>query len=88
MVAALLLVELGCAPQDAINRVRAARPGALALPQQEDYIRSQTPASRSADILQLDLLEAVVVAPPQAVRSTSPDVQPSQPVTARYALQR
>jgi protein-tyrosine phosphatase len=88
MVAALLLVELGCAPQDAINRVRAARPGALALRQQEDYIRSHMPGPRSADILQLDLQESTLVAPAQAALPSSPEEQGSQPVAPRYALQR
>lgn len=65
MVAALVLVEMGCAPQDAINRVRAVRPGALDLGPQEAYVRAQRPGARSANILQLDLLEAVGAAPQQ-----------------------
>jgi ADP-ribosyl-[dinitrogen reductase] hydrolase len=88
MVAALLLVELGCAPQDAINRVRAARPGAIELPQQEDYIRAQTPASRSADIFQMDLLESVAAGPAQAAPRPHLREQASEPAAARYALQR
>jgi protein-tyrosine phosphatase len=87
MVAALLLVELGCAPQDAINRVRAARPGALTLPQQEDYVRAQTPGPRSADIFQLDLLEPAAAAPPRTMLATSLHETASQPIAARYAVQ-
>ena len=34
-VAARMLIELGCPPQDAINRVRAAQPGAIAVQEQE-----------------------------------------------------
>lgn len=41
LVAARLLVESGCETQDAINRVRAARQGALDNPEQEAYIRAQ-----------------------------------------------
>lgn len=59
MVAALLLVELGSAPQDAINRVRAARPGTLDRAEEEAYVRGHKPA-RTADIYQLDLLDTIV----------------------------
>jgi ADP-ribosyl-[dinitrogen reductase] hydrolase len=38
-VAARLLVELGAGPDDAIRRVRAARPGAIETPAQERYVR-------------------------------------------------
>jgi hypothetical protein len=34
-VAARLLIDLGCRPQDAINRVRAAMPGSIDVPEQE-----------------------------------------------------
>jgi hypothetical protein len=88
MVAALLLVELGCAPQDAINRVRAARPGSLDLPLQEDYIRAQTPTPRSADIYQLDLLEAGGAAAQLDSLHTGVTLPAAPPVAARYALQR
>jgi hypothetical protein len=57
MVAALLLVELGCAPQDAINRVRAARPGALSYFAQEEYVRRQVRVAPPPEVFQLDLLE-------------------------------
>jgi protein-tyrosine phosphatase len=39
-IAARLLVEFGVAPRDAINRVRAARPGAIETPDQERYVLS------------------------------------------------
>jgi len=43
LVAAKMLVELGVAPRDAINRVRAVRRGAIETPEQEVYVlRSHT----------------------------------------------
>jgi protein-tyrosine phosphatase len=39
-VVSLLLVELGVAPRDAINRVRAVRPGAIETADQERYVLS------------------------------------------------
>jgi protein-tyrosine phosphatase len=39
LVAARLLIEFGMAPQEAIRRVRAARPGAIQTREQEDYVR-------------------------------------------------
>jgi hypothetical protein len=42
-VAARLLVHLGCRPEDAINRVRAAKPGAIASTEQELEIFSARP---------------------------------------------
>jgi len=42
-VAACLLVELGVAPQDAIRRVRAARPNAIETAAQERYILGYRP---------------------------------------------
>jgi ADP-ribosyl-[dinitrogen reductase] hydrolase len=42
LVAARLLVEAGCAPHDAINRVRAAGQGALPSFEQEEYVRAQS----------------------------------------------
>ncbi len=41
LVAAKMLVELGIAPRDAINRVRAARRGAIETPEQEQYVLRQ-----------------------------------------------
>lgn len=43
LVAGRLLVESGCAAHDAINRVRAARQGALDTLAQQDYVRAQSP---------------------------------------------
>jgi ADP-ribosyl-[dinitrogen reductase] hydrolase len=37
-VAAQLLVELGVPPQEAIERVRAARPGSIETAEQERYV--------------------------------------------------
>lgn len=42
LVAARLLVEFGMEPQDAIRRVRAARPGAIQTREQEEYVRRYT----------------------------------------------
>jgi ADP-ribosyl-[dinitrogen reductase] hydrolase len=39
LVAARLLIEFGMAPQEAIRRVRAARPGAIQTREQEQYVR-------------------------------------------------
>ena len=41
LVAARLLVELGLDPEDAIRRVRKARPGSIETTAQEDYVRKQ-----------------------------------------------
>jgi ADP-ribosyl-[dinitrogen reductase] hydrolase len=38
VIAARLLIELGEAPDKALQRVRAARPGAVETPEQEDYV--------------------------------------------------
>jgi ADP-ribosyl-[dinitrogen reductase] hydrolase len=38
LVAARILVERGCAPRDAIHRVRAVRPGAIETRAQEEYV--------------------------------------------------
>jgi ADP-ribosyl-[dinitrogen reductase] hydrolase len=57
LVAARLLVELGCHPLDAINRVRAARPGAIDSQAQEEYVRRQRPLSEPYEGVQLALLD-------------------------------
>jgi len=38
MVAARLLIEFGVEPEEAIARVRSARPGAIEMPQQEAWV--------------------------------------------------
>lgn len=38
LVAARILVERGCAPRDAVHRVRAVRPGAIETRAQEQYV--------------------------------------------------
>jgi protein-tyrosine phosphatase len=40
-LAALLLIELGCRPEDALNRVQAVRAGALTVPEQRNYLLRQ-----------------------------------------------
>jgi ADP-ribosyl-[dinitrogen reductase] hydrolase len=57
MVAARLLVELGCHPLDAINRVRGARPGAIASAEQESYVRRQVAVPEPYEGMQLGLLD-------------------------------
>ena len=42
-IAARLMVELGFDPQDAIDRVRSVRPGAIETMEQEDHVRSIVP---------------------------------------------
>lgn len=47
-VAARLLVELGMAPQEAVDAVRAARPGAMETPEQLQYVLSCGPAGTTS----------------------------------------
>ena len=44
-VAACMLIELGVAPRDAVDRVRAARPHAIETPAQELYVLRYRPMS-------------------------------------------
>jgi protein-tyrosine phosphatase len=57
MVAARLLVELGCQAVDAINRVRGARPGAIGSAEQEAYVRRQQAIPEPYEGMQLALLD-------------------------------
>jgi protein-tyrosine phosphatase len=84
MVAALLLIELGSPPQDAINRVRAARPGTLDLSPQEAYVRAHRPV-RTADLYQLDLLEPIAAPGEPSTTNAQMVAGSAQP---RYAQQR
>ena len=56
MITARLLIEMGCKPVDAINRVRAARPGTLELPEVEGYLRTRVHAFKPEEFMQLALL--------------------------------
>jgi Cyclin-dependent kinase inhibitor 3 (CDKN3) len=47
LLAGLLLVELGCRPEDALNRVQAVRAGALTAPEQRTYLLHQTQVPRA-----------------------------------------
>jgi ADP-ribosyl-[dinitrogen reductase] hydrolase len=47
-VAALMLLELGMTPSDAIRMVRQARKGAIETPGQEQYVRGWVAAALSA----------------------------------------
>jgi ADP-ribosyl-[dinitrogen reductase] hydrolase len=71
MVAARLLVELGCHPQDAINRVRGARPGAIATAEQEAYVRRQVAVPEPYAGMQLGLLDEDPYREPASAWSTS-----------------
>ncbi len=57
MVTAKLLVELGCPIQDALNRVRGARPRVLASAEEEQFIRRQTPALEAVYRTQISLAQ-------------------------------
>jgi hypothetical protein len=57
MITARLLVELGCQPLDAINRVRGARPGAIATDAQEKYVQRQRAVPEPYEGMQLALLD-------------------------------
>jgi hypothetical protein len=48
MISARLLVESGVEPNAAMERVRAARPGAIETPQQEEWVTSGSPRSLTA----------------------------------------
>jgi protein-tyrosine phosphatase len=56
LMTARLLIELGCHPLDAMNRVRAARPGMLENAELEDYLR-RVQASRLEAVTRLELLQ-------------------------------
>jgi len=56
LVSARLLIEMGCKPADAINRVRAARPDTLEAPAVESYLRTRVHAFKPEEFMQLALL--------------------------------
>jgi ADP-ribosyl-[dinitrogen reductase] hydrolase len=56
LVTARLLIEMGCHPLDAMNRVRAARPGTLEMPEVESYLRTRVHAFKPEEFMQLALL--------------------------------
>ncbi len=57
MITAKLLVELGCPIQDALNRVRGARPRALASAEEVQYIHRQVPAVEALYRTQISLAQ-------------------------------
>lgn len=57
MVTAKLLIELGCPVQDALNRVRGARPGLITTPEEEHYVRRQTAAAEAVYRTQVSLAQ-------------------------------
>jgi hypothetical protein len=64
MIAAKLLVELGCPAQDALNRVRGARPGVLLHPDEEQFVRAQAPAAEAAFGTHVSLVQPLTVGNP------------------------
>jgi ADP-ribosyl-[dinitrogen reductase] hydrolase len=56
LVTARVLIELGCQPLDAMNRVRAARPETLETPEVESYLRLRVQAFKPEEFMQLALL--------------------------------
>lgn len=68
LVSAKLLIELGCPIQDAINRIRGARPGVLADADADRFLRAQRPAPEAAYRTRLSL-----VGPIGHGRSVDPD---------------
>jgi hypothetical protein len=58
LVAARLLVDLGCRPQDAVNRVMAARPGSMYTEEQRDYILSAHFGRGSGDLRSTSRVDA------------------------------
>src|SRR5262249_36789239 len=56
-ITAKLLVELGCPAQDALNRVRAARPGTLSRPEGEEVMRAPPAASEAAHRVHLSVVQ-------------------------------
>ena len=71
LVTARLLIEMGCKPQDAINRVRAARPGTLEMPEVESYLRTRVHAFKPEEFMQLALLSEDDAEPMQQDQETS-----------------
>jgi protein-tyrosine phosphatase len=57
LITAKLLVELGCPPQDAINRVRAARQGVLAREEEQQFVQRQAHAPEAAYRTRLSLVQ-------------------------------
>ena len=72
MITGRLLVELGCQPQDAINRVRAARPGTLDSLVEENYVQSRSPVPNLDESLQLALLSEEGLLPQDHDLSSEP----------------
>jgi ADP-ribosyl-[dinitrogen reductase] hydrolase len=71
LVTARLLIEMGCKPQDAINRVRAARPGTLEMPEVESYLRTRVHAFKPEEFMQLALLSEDEAEPMQQDQASS-----------------
>jgi ADP-ribosyl-[dinitrogen reductase] hydrolase len=68
LISARLLVELGCPTQDAINRVRGARPGVLNAAEEQQFLGRQHAAPEAAYRTRLSL-----IGPVGQARATHPD---------------
>ena len=86
VVTARLLVEIGCPTQDALNRVRAARPGCVSHPAQERYLRAQAPVIHAEDDAEFDLFPDERLA--AAGWSPNPNVVQLAPSRARAGKHR
>ena len=88
LLAGRLLIELGCRPEDALNRVHAARAGALTAPEQRAYllhhVQAQVPrAEPAAPALHPEIAQALGAAPAsaaaQVVHALAALGKPAQP---------
>jgi protein-tyrosine phosphatase len=69
LLAGRLLIELGCRPEDALNRVQASRAGALTAPDQRDYLLHQVQVPRAEPALPAlhpEIAQALGAAPASA----------------------
>lgn len=69
LLAGRLLIELGCRPEDALNRVQAVRAGALTAPEQRNYLLHQMPVPRTelaVPALHPEIAQALGAAPASA----------------------
>jgi hypothetical protein len=74
LVAARLLVDLGCRPQDAVNRVMAARPGSMYTEEQREYILSAHFGRGSGELRNASRVDAdaALVGPSSPVQAMLP----------------
>ncbi len=85
LVTAKLLVEIGCPTQDAVNRVRGARPGVLAKPEEERYVHAQVQAPEAAFRTRASLVQPLGAADDAGAEPTPGDL--TAPVPAREIVE-